>query len=152
MGQTNLVLHPTTKHWYPSGCMCVSLLCLAQEEGSPNRAPHTLHSWGLAPVLLDNNNVMCRRAEAPKYLLNIAMGLQARELGEGLAAIDANMWPAGGGEKSDANRDPPRSFDTHFSPVCSFSWRLRSPLRWKSLLQTSHIHCGHTKGKFGVSG
>ena len=60
-------------------------------------------------MLLDNNNVMYRRAEAPRYLLNVAMGLQARELGEGLAAIDANMWPAGGGEQLDANRDPLRS-------------------------------------------
>ena len=70
------------------------------------------------------------------------MGLQARELSEGLAAIDANMWPTGGCEQSDAGRDTVRSFDTHFSPVCNFSWRLRSPFRWKSLLQTSHIHCG----------
>ena len=62
--QTHLVLHPAITHGYPSGRIWVSLLCLAQEEGSPNRAPHTLHSWGLAPVLIDNNKVMCPEERA----------------------------------------------------------------------------------------
>jgi len=102
-------------------------------------------------VLLDNNNDMYRRTGAPRYSLNVAVGFQARELGESLAAIDANMWPISGGERSDTGRDASHSFDTHFSPVCSFSWRLRSPLRWKGLRQTSHIHYRQTKGEFSVS-
>ena len=44
---------------------------------------------------------------APRYSLNVTVGLQARELSESLAAIDANMWPAGGGEQSDASRETP---------------------------------------------
>jgi len=97
--RTYFVLHPAIKHWYPSGCMCVSLLCLAQEEGSPKRAPHRLHACGLAPVLQVTITSRTRRRGASRYSLNVAMGLQARELSESLAAIDADMWPVGGGEQ-----------------------------------------------------